>query len=679
MPMRLGRWYPTATELSTGEVVILAGRDQAGQVVTEPEIWSSGTIRSLTGAPRVFPYYPRAFLAPNGRVFYAGEQQATRYLNTAGKGSWTTVGSRLYGVRDYGSAVMYDVGKILYVGGGHTTNTAEIIDLNSAAPTWQWTGSMVNPRRHLNATVLPTGQVLVTGGLSGTGWNDLTTGVHAAELWNPATGTWTVLASNTITRGYHATSILMPDGRVLHAGSGDGGGSPDEENAELFSPPYLFKGARPTITSAPTSIAYNTTFQVTTPQASDIGKVSLIHLGAATHAFDMGQRFQWLSFQRQTGALSITGPTSRNVTPPGHYMLFILDTSGVPSVAKIIQVGGSSNPPPPPNNAPTAAFSQTCTGLSCAFTDASTDGDGTVTGWSWNFGDGGSATTRNPSHTYTGGGTYTVTLVATDDDGANGSASKAITVTQPQNTAPIAAFNQTCTGLSCSFTDGSTDSDGAVAGWSWDFGDGTGSASQNPNHTYASAGTYAVSLEVTDDDGATASSSHTVTVTAAAANLAPTAAFAVSCTALVCRFYNRSTDSDGSIVATNWTFGDGATATATNPTRTYAAAGTYTVTLLVTDDDGATNQRSQSITNTTAIKLTVTGQVDATNQNVTLQWTGARGTDVKVYLNRALLRQEPNDGLYTYSQPLPGSTKYTFSVCELGTTTICSNEASVTF
>jgi hypothetical protein len=113
-PMRLGRWYPTNTTLGTGEVLILGGSDQADHMVAEPEVWSpSGSIRVLSTASLTLPFYPRTFLAPNGQVFYAGEAQTTRYLNTSGTGSWTTVGNRLYGTRDYGSAVMYDEGKIL--------------------------------------------------------------------------------------------------------------------------------------------------------------------------------------------------------------------------------------------------------------------------------------------------------------------------------------------------------------------------------------------------------------------------------------------------------------------------------------------------------------------------------------------------------------------------------------
>ena len=140
-PMLLGRWYPTNTMLGTGEILILGGSDLADHMVAEPEVWSpSGGLRVLNTASLTLPYYPRTFLAPNGQIFYAGEAQTTRYLNTSGTGTWTTVGNRLYGNREYGSAVMYDDGKILYAGGGRTTNTAEIIDLNSSSPSWQWTG-----------------------------------------------------------------------------------------------------------------------------------------------------------------------------------------------------------------------------------------------------------------------------------------------------------------------------------------------------------------------------------------------------------------------------------------------------------------------------------------------------------------------------------------------------------
>ena len=201
---------------------------------------------------------------------------------------------------------------------------------------------MAYPRRHLNATVLPTGEVLVTGGTRGTSFNEISMGVRVAEIWDPATGVWTQLASNAVNRGYHATSVLLPDGRVLHAGSGDaldesGNPYPDEKNGELYSPPYLFKGPRPTITSAPADRWYGGLITVTTPAPAEITKVSLIAIGSATHAFDSNQRFLWLTFTRTSTALSVKAPT-KNLAPPGYYMLFILNGNGVPSVGRMIRL-----------------------------------------------------------------------------------------------------------------------------------------------------------------------------------------------------------------------------------------------------------------------------------------------------------------------------------------------------
>jgi hypothetical protein len=337
-PMKRGRWYPTTTTLANGEAVTIAGRDQGGLVATQPEVWTGSSWRTLSSAGRSLPYYPRTFLAPNGKVFYAGEQRMSRYLSTSGTGSWVDVGQRLYGTRDYGSAVMYLPGKILYVGGGRTTETAETIDLNEAAPVWQWTGSMAYPRRHLNTTILPTGQVLVTGGTSGVGFSDEAQAVHAAELWSPATGKWTTLASNRVIRVYHSTSLLLRDGRVLHTGSGDAAGNANHYDAEIFSPPYLFKGTRPYISSAPVTVNYGETFFVGTADGSSIARVTWIRLGSVTHAFDSNQRFNELTFQQAAGGLRVTAPSSPNLAPPGHYMLFILNGSDVPSVARIVRI-----------------------------------------------------------------------------------------------------------------------------------------------------------------------------------------------------------------------------------------------------------------------------------------------------------------------------------------------------
>jgi len=338
--MAAGRWYPTNTTLPNGEVLTLAGTDEAGANVTIPEVWDGTGWRQLAGASLELPLYPRMFVAPDGRVFYAGEEQQSRYLDVTGTGSWTDGPLRRFGGRNYGSAVMYEPGKILYAGGGDPpTNTAEIIDLNSASPTWTYTSSMAHARRQMNATLLPTGAVLVTGGTSDSGFSNPRGAVYEAELWSPETGRWTSLAKNAVIRIYHQTSLLLPDGHVLNSGSGGAPsiGAVDELNYELYSPPYLFNGPRPTITGAtPAAVAYGQTLVVTTPGGAAVTKVTLIRFGSVTHAFDQSQRLVPLSFSPVTGGLSIMLPTSRAAAPPGPYMLFLVSGNGVPSVGRIM-------------------------------------------------------------------------------------------------------------------------------------------------------------------------------------------------------------------------------------------------------------------------------------------------------------------------------------------------------
>ena len=410
---------------------------------------------------------------------------------------------------------MYDEGKILYAGGGRTTNTAEIIDLNSAAPTWQLTGSMAFPRRHLNATVLPTGEVLVTGGSSGTAFDDWNAGVHAAELWNPATGVSTTLASNAVTRTYHATSLLLPDGRVLHSGSGEGAGAPSQKSGEIFSPPYLFKGARPVISDAPSAVAYGSSFSVTTPDAADIGKVSLIRLGSVTHAFDMNQRFQWLPFTRGSGAVTISAPASANRTPPGHYMLFILNATGVPSVAKVVRIGSTGSEPPP------SSISLSATGRVDGAVQYMTLKWSGATGPMVDIYRNGArlrTTTNDGSdtngRTFQGNATYVFRVCQAGTTICSNDATVTFGSAPPPNVAPVANFASSCTNLTCAFTDGSTDSDGTVTAWSWTFGDGGTSTARNPSRSFASAGTYTVMLQVTDNAGGAGQRSAPVTVTA---------------------------------------------------------------------------------------------------------------------------------------------------------------------
>jgi Galactose oxidase-like, Early set domain/Fibronectin type III domain/Kelch motif len=365
--MSNGRWYPTNTTLPNGDVLVVSGWIDTTQGVNdEPQVWQSATAswRNLSAAHLALPFYPFMFVAPNGKVFCAGPSRTSRYLDVTGTGDWSSVANSNYGTRNWGSAVTYDDGKVLLIGGSpcgfydkncttSPTATAEIIDLNSSTPTWKYTGSMVTGGRNLhNATLLADGKVLVTGGSRGT--EDPNTQpsnpAYESEMWDPATGTWTTMASLTKIRSYHSVAVLLPDGRVLSAGGTFGGAS-----AEIYSPPYLFHGSRPTITSAPTSVGYGQSFFVGTPDATSISKVTLLALSSVTHGFNMGQRISRPLFSQATGGLNVTAPSNRNTTPPGYYMLFILNSNGVPSVAEIVQIKSTTTTPTPtPTITPTS-------------------------------------------------------------------------------------------------------------------------------------------------------------------------------------------------------------------------------------------------------------------------------------------------------------------------------------
>jgi galactose oxidase len=365
--MNDGRWYPTAIALPSGGVLVLSGSyfDPTQNLVVNnvvPQIWGDGDFTSIASIPgAAFDLFPRMHVASTGLLYLTSLVQ-TWSLDVSGAGTWTAVPNVVQpnGLCDYAPSVLYDVDKVLFAGGGNPpTANAETIDLSQAQLAWVAADPMNFPRRQHNATVLPDGTVLVTGGTRGGGapgtaeaFNDLDPGqpVHIAELWDPQTGQWTMLAAEQTDRCYHSTAVLLPDGRVLSAGGGEfilNEGTPQQVanspqdthyDAQLFSPPYLFKGPQPQITAAPDSVQYGDTFQIGTAQPEQIATVSLIRLSSVTHSFNAGQRINFLSFQVAGGTLTATAPPDANVCPPGHYMLFIVDLQGVPSPATIIQV-----------------------------------------------------------------------------------------------------------------------------------------------------------------------------------------------------------------------------------------------------------------------------------------------------------------------------------------------------
>ncbi len=369
--MNAGRWYPTAVTLLDGTVLVSFGKDEHGDDNTIQQVWKDGDPnpwRSIVEF-RAPPYYPRMHVLRDGRVFMAGPQPLTQVLDTNGGGAWTflrtdpdigkavQLSSRVSNqTRDYAASVMYADGKLLFVGGGNApAKGAELLDLNAAKPAWKATADMHFGRRQHNATLLPDGTVLVTGGTQGNGgesggFNDLTIGapIRAAELWNPKTEKWTLLAEESVDRCYHSTAVLLPDATVLSAGGGEYSPKNDghenaakdsHKDAQIFSPPYLFRaGTRPKITKAPDEVEYGKAFEVETPTPGDVGTVSWVRLSSVTHSFNATQRLNFLPFTAKAASVTVTAPAKAAGCPAGHYMLFVLNKDNVPSVAKIMRI-----------------------------------------------------------------------------------------------------------------------------------------------------------------------------------------------------------------------------------------------------------------------------------------------------------------------------------------------------
>jgi PKD repeat protein len=377
--------------------------------------------------------------------------------------------------------------------------------------------------------------------------------------------------------------------------------------------------------------------------------------------------YQW-DFGDYSGA-SVSAPTfDHTYLQAGSYSvtLRVIDT-GKQSATSGPQTVTVTNVPP------TARFSVSCSALTCSFDGTgSSDSDGTINSYWWNFGDGSPlGVGSTATHTYAQNGSYSVTLTVIDNGGLNATATKTVSV--GPNTPPSAAFTVSCTGLSCSF-DGSssTDSDGTIASYSWAFGDGATASGATATHTYGHSGTYSASLTVTDDRGASTTVSKDVAVT----NLAPTAAFTVTCSGLHCTLdASRSTDPDGTIDSYGWSFGDGGggSLTTTSTTHDYAKAGNYTVTLTVTDNDGANASTSQRIN---PISLSARAYKQSGQQKVDLAWNGVTGTTFDVFRNGVKIFTLSSTA-YT-DTVAKGSGTYKYKVCDSASAT-CSNEATVSF
>ena len=432
--MAHGRWYPTATTLGNGSVMVFSGLDENGNTNTTVEIYTVGQGWSQPyPAPWTPPLYPRLHLLPNGTVFYSGSTTSSSIFNPANQTWQTGVATTNYsGTRTYGTSVLlpltpannYDPQVMIMGGDNPATATTEIIDLGASTPTWVFGPNMSAPRIEMDAVVLPSGDVFVLNGSVND--EDTSTASLNADLYNPTTNSFSSAGAGAYARLYHSGALLLPDATVLVLGGNPQRGT-YEPHMEIYSPAYLFNSSglatRPTITSVTAVIGYGSAFQIQTPDAANISSAVLIRPGSSTHAFDMDQRMVGLSFTAGNGVLTATAPPNGNIAPPGYYLLFILNSSGVPSVAQFVQLSLNANDQPPTGTITTPSSNVSIVpGQSVSFSGSGTSPSGSIASYSWVFGGGNPATgsVANPgSVTFQNSGTYTASLTVTDNLGVS--------------------------------------------------------------------------------------------------------------------------------------------------------------------------------------------------------------------------------------------------------------------
>jgi hypothetical protein len=354
--MREYRWYPTALTLGDQRVIVTCGNG-AGHMQAYNE--ATDRFEEISGTTRFFPnLYPGLHLLPNHAIFYSrtgwGSAREGPALNdnqsafftfspsNRNTGSWTSIASASIN-RAKGMSVLIlqstpPYARVLVIGGvdssGNGISSAEIIDVSVLSPssTWQPPMSLPDPeqRRQCNAVLLPDGTVFVSGGIDRMN--------SPCALFDPRTDTWSPMDELPSIRGYHSVALLLPSGKVMAAG---GDGNP---RIELFSPPYLFRGPRPVISSAPTLVHHGQKFVIESPNASSIVKVVLVRPMAVTHQTDTEQKVLEMPYiydRAHPTRLTLTAPHGGHpysLAQQGYYMMFAVNNNGVPSAAKWIYV-----------------------------------------------------------------------------------------------------------------------------------------------------------------------------------------------------------------------------------------------------------------------------------------------------------------------------------------------------
>lgn len=348
--MIYSRWYPSVVPLASGSKLIVGGRETPTIYSPTPELVTpDGTWSTLTGATSDAAFgrpgwnwsYPRAYQMPNdaGKVFVLGADGRMFYLNPAGNGSITKLAKVTLASDPKLPTAVFGPGKILSV---RKNRKVVVVDINGPQPTITPTADISQVRFYGSATVLADGKVVVTGG-SSVG-NQLSGLAFAAEIWDPATGQWTLGARAMQPRLYHSNALLLADGTLLTGGGGHPGPVANY-NAEIYFPGYLYDAngnlaSRPNLGGTPATLTPGPgkKFQGTVGAADQISRVTLLRAGSATHNINLEQRFQELPFTQLGNTLTINAPPNPTYTIPGNYLLFAFNKLGVPSRATIMRI-----------------------------------------------------------------------------------------------------------------------------------------------------------------------------------------------------------------------------------------------------------------------------------------------------------------------------------------------------
>ncbi len=343
-----GRWYPSLLALGDGRVLAVAGLDESGMLNTVPEVYTGGAGWTTRPGSAHWPMYGHLFLLADGRVFYSGGQYGSN--NGVRPSVWDLASNEVTdvpglpgaGLRNQSASVLLPPAqdqRVMIVGGGpwdmhdHSgaTASAAIADLSAAAPRYTPAADLHMARMHLCATLLPDRTVLVNGGSMMEEHADAA--ALGAEIFDPASGAWTMAAESRVPRLYHSVALLMPDGKVVTAGSNPARKT-EEMRIEVFWPPYLFAGPRPLVVVTTPEVHYGETLEAGVPDPADIASASLIRPGATTHSSELEQRLVDLPVT-VTGedTLGLRLPASANLAPPGWYLLTVVNHAGVPSPA----------------------------------------------------------------------------------------------------------------------------------------------------------------------------------------------------------------------------------------------------------------------------------------------------------------------------------------------------------